>query len=268
MHRVERDAVRRLFPGNKSPQLIEIRENATHLLIDCIKGNFSEPHHIRRFVVEWLDLDRDINPFYRLLQQDPDLSDLAHQFRGFRMVGIPDLFEALVWCILGQQINLSFAYTLKRRLVERFGTCISFAQHNYFLFPEPSVLHHVSVEDLRTMQLTEKKAQYIKTISDLFYHQQLSKEKLKGLGSEEKMLEELIAIRGIGEWTANYVLMKSLRAMNRVPYGDSGINGALFRLKQIPKKNNRSEVDKVFDQFEGWKTYLTFYLWRSNSKVL
>src|SRR6185437_15663346 len=77
---------------------------------------------VELYLTEWFDMDTDLGPFYGLAAEDPLLKPLAERFRGLRNIGIPDLFEALCWGILGQQINLAFAYTLKKRFVETFGS--------------------------------------------------------------------------------------------------------------------------------------------------
>jgi DNA-3-methyladenine glycosylase II len=268
MHKVRDGAVYRLFEDDGRPVLIKISENGDFLEIEPVNSKTFDEKKMSVFINEWFDLSRDIRPFYHLLLKDKELAPLAKKYRGFRIVGIPDLFETLCWCVIGQQINLAFAYQVKRRLVETFGQSITHNREKWYLFPKPSVLREKKVEELRALKLTTRKAEYIRGIAEIFDEGLLSKEKLSALDDEELMISELIKIRGIGEWTANYALMKSLRAMNRVPFGDSGINGALLRLKSIPKKNNRRQVEEVFDRFEGWKTYLVFYLWRSNREKM
>jgi DNA-3-methyladenine glycosylase II len=233
------------------------------ICIEPLKGRIDKEQEVVNFVRDWLDVDRDLSAFYSLLRKDADLSHFPDAYRGFHIVGIPDLFETIVWCIIGQQINLDFAYKVKRALVERYGTRVMHGRASHFLFPEPAVLAALTREELMQVQLTGRKAEFIIGVATLMRDGKLSKRKLQALRSEERMLEELTAIRGIGEWSANYALMKSLRAMNRVPFGDAGINIALNRLKNIPKKNNRAEVEAVFSKFGGWKTYLVYYLWRS-----
>jgi len=68
-----------------------------------------------------LDLDNDLRPFYEMAKKDNLLHNAVDEFYGLRNIGIPDLFEAIVCGILGQQINLAYTYTLKRRMVEIFG---------------------------------------------------------------------------------------------------------------------------------------------------
>lgn len=267
MHVVENGSVRKLIEGDDKPLLLQISEDASFLIIEILTGKVKNENLVTDYVREWFDLNRNIKPFYKLLKSDADLAFLAEQYKGFHIVGIPDLFEALCWAILGQQINLQFAYKMKRRLVELYGRSITYEDKKYHLFPEPKIIQGLTVEELRGLQLTSRKAEYIIGIAKLFTSENLSKEGLLSLHNDEKIIEELIKIRGIGEWTANYTAMKGLRMMNCVPYGDAGINIALQNLKGIDKKNNRLAVENLFNKFDGWKTYLTFYLWRSLRNV-
>lgn len=263
MHEVKGERVRKMVNFGNNPVLLEVRAGKNELLVELLKGEPENEQQVRDYMEDWFDLGRDLRPFYRLLKKDKDLAPLAERYKGLRIIGIPDLFEVICWCIIGQQIHLDFAYRIKRRLVEKYGKSISYKGKKYYLFPEPLSLVHLTPEDLKSMQMTGKKAEYIIGIAKLFLEGELSLTKLKRINDEKQLLTELVKVRGIGEWTGNYVIMKGLRAMNGVPYGDSGINNALFLLKGIPKKNNRAQVDEVFNQFEGWKTYLVFYLWRS-----
>jgi DNA-3-methyladenine glycosylase II len=263
MHTVLSDSVLKLIKLEGEPILIEVSEEGDNLMITILKGKVKHENTVINYVGEWFDLERDLDSFYKLLKKDKDFGLLLKKYAGLRLIGIPDLHEALCWCVIGQQINLKFAYTIKRRLVEKYGEKIIHAGRTHFLFPSPEVIQKLTIQELRSLQLTEKKAEYMIGISRMLASGTLSKQKLQDLGDEKLMLTELMKIRGIGEWTANYTIMKSLRAMNGIPYGDSGVNNGLFNLKNIPKKNNRKMVDETFDRFEGWKTYLVYYLWRS-----
>ena len=76
-----------------------------------------EREKVALYIWEWFDLGQNIEGFYQLASKDNILKELTKRYDGLRIVGIPDLFEALVWAIIGQQINLTFAYTLKKRFV-------------------------------------------------------------------------------------------------------------------------------------------------------
>jgi DNA-3-methyladenine glycosylase II len=214
--------------------------------------------------VDWLDLDRDIAPFYHLLRKNKVLSYMAADFSGLRLISIHDLYEALCWSIIGQQINLTFAYTLKRRLVEHYGQSIVVERAGtLYVFPRPEVLQYVTVADLRALQFSERKAEYVLLVSKLFAEGSISKQHVLQCGSYEEQVALLTAIRGIGVWTANYVLMKSLKQLQAITYGDVGLLNALLSHELIKDKKDTAGIDRLFKKFKGWESYLVFYLWRS-----
>lgn len=263
MHYVTDSFVRKLIPVNGRPVLFEVSEDKGSLRVKLLSGSVDDVPVVSNYIYEWFDMDRNIKPFYTLLKKDPDFAILAKNYKGFHMVGIPYLFEALCWCVIGQQINLNFAYKIKRRLVETYGRSVEYDGRSYFMFPEPGHLRYLHIDQLKQLQLTTRKAEYIKEIAEQISSGEISKEKLLDRGNETEMLQALMRIRGIGEWTANYTLMKSLRAMHCIPYGDVGVNNALIQLKGIHKPVTRAQVDGIFGPFENWKSYLVFYLWRS-----
>ncbi|MES2592827.1 MAG: DNA repair protein [Bacteroidota bacterium] len=262
MHEVKDGYVRKLLDIKGKPVLIRISEIQKVLQVEVLYGTVANTEAIISYIKEWFDLERDIRPFYALLKKDKDLSVLAEHYKRLHMVGIPNFFEALCWSIIGQQINLQFAYRVKRRLVEQYGQCVTYENKKYYLFPEPEIISTLRVDELRSFQLTQKKAEYILTIAKRLTEGALSKQQIHNLPTEDEMIASLVNIRGIGPWTANYTLMKSLRIMNCVPYGDAGIHHAVQKLKGIDK-NNQAAIKALFDAFEGWKTYLVYYLWRS-----
>lgn len=266
LHQTTATTVTKAVLLDGQPTVLTISEKATQLLVQVVHGQPSE-EAILTFIREWFDLDTDIFAFYEQLQQDADLSFLATDYYGLRLMGIPDLFEALCWCVIGQQINLTFAYALKRRLVERWGEKLTVEHRAYYLFPSPERLAALSVEELRALQFSTRKAEYIIGIAQLFSTNSISKEQLQQL-PEAEIFNRLTAIRGVGEWTAQYVMMKSLRLPNSVPYGDVGLYNALHHIKQFEKRPTRQKLDEFFQPFEGWKSYLTLYLWRTLAQAI
>lgn len=261
LHEVRENSVLKLLSINEKTSLIEIKHLENYLHIEVLLGEF-EHEKICQFVTEWFDLDRDLMPFYHLLAKDDDLKYMVSDYQGLRLLGIPDLFEALCWSIIGQQINLSFAYKLKRRLTEIYGTKVSYQNQDFYLFPKPEILATLTVEELKNIQLSTRKAEYLIEIARNFSEGILSKSMLEELSTQEA-IQKLINIRGIGEWTANYALMKSLKRLECVTYGDVGLYNALHSLKKFPKKPLRKELEIFFSGFKNWEAYTVFYLWRS-----
>jgi len=155
-------------------------------------------------------------------QKDELLKDLVKKFHGYRISGQPDLFESLVWAVLGQQINLQFAYTLKQRFVQQFGERVTFDGVDHYLFPEPKLVATLGDDDLLPLQFSRQKSKYVKLIGEAFASGTVSKEKLSQLSFEEAKTE-LMMIKGIGNWTANYALMKTFRHPDAFPLEDAGV---------------------------------------------
>lgn len=265
MHAIEGNAVVKALEIEGKFCLLRISEGSGGLNVDILEGEKTPilETAIGKFIDEWFDLERDLQPFYQLLQKDKKLAYMTEAYRGLCLIGIPDLFEALCWSIIGQQINLTFAYKLKRRIVEHYGRSVSHRGRNYHLIPEPSVLAEADITVLRDMQYSQKKAEYIIGISRIFSEGSVSKSILQSLSSFTAQQQALTAIRGIGIWTANYALMKSLRVAEAIPYGDVGLLQALVNHKLIKDRKDEAGIDRLFRKFKGWESYLVFYLWRS-----
>ena len=215
-----------------------------------------------QFVTEWLDLDRDLRPFYRMALTDELLSPLVKRFDGLRLVRIPDLFEGLCWAIIGQQINLGFAYTLKRRFVQSLGESRRVGNKNYWIFPEASRVAVSSVPFLRALQFTEKKSEYILGIARDLVEGRFSKAALLQKSSDEA-LRTLTALRGVGPWTASYVAIRCLGDMTAYPVGDVGLQNAIKRQQGLQTKPGLQDLVMLGEGWRGWQAYATFYLWRS-----
>lgn len=215
---------------------------------------------IARYVWEWFDLGTDLAPLYEM--EDPILRQVTEEFRGLRLMGIPDLFEAMSWGIIGQQINLAFAYTLKRRLVETFGTSLVWEGRTYWAFPTPERIATLTTEDLTALQFTGKKAEYLIGVANLMAEGALSKAGLLAMGDFFAMEKDLLRIRGIGPWTANYVLMRCLRNPAAFPLADVGLHNALKHVLGLEAKPSLEEIRQLAEGWRGWEAYATFYLWR------
>ena len=90
----------------------------------------------------------------------------------------------------------------------------------------------------------------------------VSKEKMRGLDLQ-RAKEELIKIKGVGNWTANYALMKTFRYPDAFPLEDAGVHNAIKNLKKMKAKPSLDQVKRIFKKYKGWEAYATLYLWKS-----
>lgn len=264
LHRVESNSVIKLVKTGDEKVLFRIRSGDGKLMLDFLNGTPSAEakSFVKAYVTEWFDLETDLKPFYAMASGDKILKELVSRFYGYRIMGQPDLFESIVWAVLGQQINLQFAYTLKQRFVEQFGERLFWNEQSYFLFPTAKLVAELTDEVLLPLQFSRQKSRYTITIAEAFASGELSKEKLKGLTLEEAK-EKLMKIKGVGNWTANYALMKTFRYRDAFPLEDAGVHNAIKNLKKMDRKPTLDEVRKFFKKYKGWEAYATLYLWKS-----
>lgn len=217
---------------------------------------------VKNYIEDWFDLTADLKTFYEIAQQDPILHQLCQKYHGLRMVGMPNLFESLVWSVIGQQINLNFAYSLKQRLVHTFGKSISFQGETFYALPTPETLAGLQIEDFQPYQFSRGKAQYIINISRAFADGTLSQQKLLTLSYDE-IKQQLVAIKGVGNWTANYSMMKSLKSYDAFPVEDVGLHNAVKTQYGLAGKPSIAELHQLSANWSGWRGYATFYFWHS-----
>src|SRR6266545_1351315 len=170
-------------------------------------------------------LDLDLPDFYRAAQADSILSTLAPRLYGFRPTLAADPFEMLVGSICAQQVNLTFAFTVRARLIRRFGTPVSLNGQTLYAFPEPAALARARLRDLRRMQFTRRKAEYIVGLARLVASGKLDLDALAGRPNEG-VIETLMAVRGFGRWTAEWFLARYLGRGDVCPAGDLGVRRA------------------------------------------
>ncbi|WP_071461559.1 DNA-3-methyladenine glycosylase family protein [Bacillus massilinigeriensis] len=265
LHQLKEGSVYKLIKVNES--LVLCRIGYTH---NAIKVEFpiSPPpvdlrNKVAAYIWEWFDLDQDLVGFYQVASTDKVLKKIVPKYDGLRIIGIPDLFEALVWAIIGQQINLTFAYKLKKRFVEQYGDSLTCNGETYWLFPSFEKIASINVDDLRKLQFTVRKAEYIIDIAKAMTNGVLTKELLLQEKDVQQIRKSLMKIRGIGAWTADYVMMKCLHDTSAFPVSDVGLHNALKNLLGLERKPTIGEIEGYATGWEGWQAYATFYLWRS-----
>jgi DNA-3-methyladenine glycosylase II len=265
MHVVENGNLRKLLNVAGETVLVEISSPDDHELQIRFVDNVPQREEVRdavgQYVREWFDLDRDLAPFYEMAEHDPLLSKAVGPYYGARLIGVPDLFEALCWTIIGQQITLSFAYTIKKRLVETYGTCKEWEGQEYWSFPTPEVVAGLTVDQLRDLQLITKRAEYLIGVAELFRDGKLSKESLLHLGDHTAMHKKLTSIRGIGPWSASYVGMRCFRDPHAFPMQDVGLQNAIKAGLGMDRKPTPEEMKQHAANWGAWKAYAVFYLW-------
>jgi len=170
-------------------------------------------------------LDADLPGFYRMAKADPALSGLIEPLYGMRPTLTPEPLEMLVGSVCAQQVNLTFAVALRGRLVRRYGTPVASGDDALYCFPEASALARARTRDLRAMQFSERKAEYIVGIAQAISRGDVDLARLDAADNEET-IACLTGFRGFGRWTADWFLARCLGRGDVCPAGDLAVRKA------------------------------------------
>ncbi|MGG3573568.1 DNA-3-methyladenine glycosylase [Bacillus gobiensis] len=189
------------------------------------------------------------------------LSNLAAIFEehtGTPLVLDFNLYHCLVKCMIHQQLNLSFAHKLTARFVQTFGE----QKEGVWFYPLPETIAGLDYSQLRELQFSMRKAEYVIDTSRMIASGELQLEELPSL-SDEEIMEKLVKIRGIGPWTVQNVLLFGLGRPNLFPLADIGIQNALKKHFGLEKKPTKEEMLEWSKEWHPFLSYASLYLWRS-----
>jgi DNA-3-methyladenine glycosylase II len=253
---VHGESYRRALMGPDGPALIQVSPASGGVIASVLVGTI--PDHV---LTEQVTRQFQLN-FNRSELPSDDLfaRPLIENFSGLPVVQTSTPFEAMVWAILGQQINISFAYKLKRRIVENYGEQISYDGHTYYLFPAPERIVEIDPVELREIQFSRQKTRYIVALAQAILDGELDFDEVKRHDDEDALgiLQKQV---GIGRWTAEYALMRSMGRRDVIPAGDMGLRSAVGVFHDLA--GNASEL-AVRELAENWRPYrgdIAFLCW-------
>ncbi len=189
--------------------------------------------------------------FAALLRRDSVLARLNRRFPGIRQVRQFDLFYGLLRSISAQQINLRWAATLRRRLAEAYGEKLHVGD-DFVYSLRPEVVAAVRVQDLRALQFSTHKAESILAVAEALASRKLIQEDLAEMEDSDAM-QALVALRGIGTWSAEWILVRCL-GRARVVAGDLGVKKAVA-IAYLGKET--ASEDEVRQAVAHWGTHAT-----------
>ena len=215
-----------------------------------------------RLIARCFRVDEDPRGLEPIAATDPVFGALLARLRGARAIIMPTPFESLIWAILGQQISVGFAYKLKRALIERYGETLEHEGQVYYLFPEPERLAAVSPAELREIQFSRQKAEYVVGLAGLVAAGAIDWESLRATPTEEA-IASLVLLRGVGRWTAEYVCMRGLGHRDVIPAGDLGLRAVIGRAYGLGRTASEAEVRTLAERWAGWRSHAAFCWWYS-----
>jgi len=222
-------------------------------------GTTLEAHAI---VLGILGLDQPAAAFARLARK-LGLARLVAGRSDLRIAQTPSIFDGLVWSIIGQQINFSFACVLKRRLVERLGVKL---ESGLYAPPTPSAVAEVEPRELAPLQFSRSKAEYLVGAARRIVEGKLDLVALRTM-SATRAERTLLALHGLGPWSVNYLMMRALGFPDCVPLGDTGVTSGLESLLKLDERPDIDATRRLMAVFSPYRSLATAHLWQLNRPI-
>ncbi len=221
-----------------------------------------DPPEAREAVRALFSLRDPLEEFYRLLGKEPVLRGTARRFRGLRLPRDANLFEALLHSVVGQQLSVAAANTIKRRLFQATDARLSVDGVEVPRVPTPAELLALDDAAWRSVGLSRAKKGALRALAE--------RERVGALetgafaaGPSEVAVERLTEEKGVGRWTAENALLRGVGRRDLFIAGDLGVRAALDRYGAVPRSEPEAAAREWADRhYPGWGSYATLYLWR------
>ncbi len=266
----------RIYQERVFKQVIRVKEK---LVLVCIssQGTVKEPlleiklesetkltkqdrEKAKLIVTRLFNLDFDPFPFYEAVGKDETIKKITQRLCGLRSPSTQTVHEAVIDSIVEQQISLKAATSIEKRIIKRFGETMKVEGEMFYAYPTSKALSLASMDDLQGCGLSQRKAEYIKEISELETSGKLDLEKLEELNDTRKIIEKLDSIRGIGLWTAELTIIRSMRKWDALPADDIGLRRVISHYYCGGKRITAEQARKIAEAWGKWRGLAAFYL--------
>lgn len=210
-------------------------------------------------IVRLLGTQSDLRPFYRIAARHKKLMALASRFRGAKPSRFATVFEAVVNGIACQQLSLSLGIQLLNRLAAAFGPAMSINGVPAYAFPQPQDLAQLKPDDFRKLGFNRQKGRAMIELSSAVVERRLDLEGLEDQPDDEAV-RVLCGLRGVGRWTAEYVLLRGLGRLHVFPGDDVGTRNLLQHWLGLSKPLDYQGVHRVLAPWHRYAGLIYFHL--------
>jgi DNA-3-methyladenine glycosylase II len=207
-----------------------------------------------------LGLRIDPAPFEAAVAKDPLFAPLVRRERGLRVIQSATVFEALSWAIIGQQINLGFAISLRRTFIALAGRA---HPEGLWCYPEAADAARLEPDDLTSRKFSRAKAETLLRLARLVADGELD---LRRDADLPEVSARLLAVKGIGPWTVNYALLRGYGFPDCSLEGDVAVRTAIGRLLGTAERPGLAEAAAFLDTYRPHRTMAAAHLWASLSQ--
>jgi DNA-3-methyladenine glycosylase II len=233
--------------GRREAPQLEVDLSGEHLTV-------RQEESARAVLERMLGAHKDLKAFYKLATCDPRLQLLVEEFRGLKPPQFPTVFESVVNGIACQQLSLLVGILLLSRLARRAGVMPANAMDAAHAFPDAADLAGIKALSLKSLGFSGSKSRALLGISSAIRDRRLNLQSLIQLDNQ-LALERLMELKGVGRWTAEYVLLRGLGRLDIFPGDDVG---ARKKLAQFLRKKKPLDYDGLQRAVAGWQPYAGF----------
>ncbi len=205
----------------------------------------------------FLGLNEDLRPFYATARKDAVFAPIVESLYGYHQVKFTTPFENACWAVISQRNPMANAIKVKHLLTETFGGSIQLDGTTYRAFPEPALLAEADQEQLLSVIRHERRTAYVRAVADAFSNVD---EQFLRTAPYEEVEAWLQSIKGIGEWSANFVLLRGLGRMDRVPVAEKMMFEAVSRLYKHDQPVTAEDVRQIAEPYSPYQGYWAHYL--------
>lgn len=251
---------------NIDNKLIKVIVEQTNSLSNpALRISLTEPAHpviqekIKHLIELMLGLNSDLTDFYKMAKNDARLSPLVVQFIGVKPPRFPSLFEALINAISCQQISLDAGLHIQNRLVQHIGMKMNHNNQVLYAFPSAEDVCHCSVAELKILGYSTHKSETIIQVASTLKEEQLFFNRLEKKPNQE-VIQFLCQFKGIGRWTAEYVLLRGLGRVDIFPRDDIGAQNNLQKLFHLEEKLDYKKTSGITALWHPYAGLVYFHL--------
>jgi DNA-3-methyladenine glycosylase II len=210
----------------------------------------------------FLSLDDPLDDFYALARADQPFWAVVQGMYGLHQVKFLTPFEIAVWAVLTQRLPMAIARNLKQALKAAYGSCMEINGVVHTAFPEAAQLITVSPEELSGIIKNERKVEYLMAVTRAFY--QVDEQFLRS-GPYQEVEDWLLNIKGIGDWSAHFILVRGLGRVERLSLTPNSVNEkamveAVSRVYSPGKSLDDRDILRLAEPYGDWQGYWAYYL--------
>jgi DNA-3-methyladenine glycosylase II len=202
-----------------------------------------------------LNADLALEPFYRRLRRDRVLRPIVNSLIGLKPFRPPDIFQMLVIAVSEQQISMQAAHSIRERLLSALGTPAG----KLTAFPRPQDIASLKADALRECGLSKRKAEYLIELAARVAVGEISIDSWQDMPDDD-LIKLLRGYRGVGEWTAEYILVRGLGRMDVVPASDLGVRRVVGHYLADSEDLSPQDVRDLLEPWTPWRGLTAFYM--------